>query len=71
MSQVHQPAFEADPAVLEIGDLADRHEQVPSGYAYDCSDERRVRVLADAHDQVLHAAHPLSSAVDERALDDP
>jgi hypothetical protein len=35
------------------------------------TDERRVRVLADAHDQVLHAAHPLSSAVDERALDDP
>ncbi len=71
VSQVHRPAFEADAAVLEIGDLADRYEQVTSGDAHDRSDDRRVRLLVQAHDEILDAAHLLPAVVDERAFDDP
>ena len=51
-------------------DLADRDEQVASADRDDQPDHRRVRRLAQPHDEVLHAAEPVAVAVDEGALDD-
>ena len=57
-----------DPAGADVGDLADRNEQVPSPDAHDRSHHRRMG-CAEADDQILHPPDPVARLVDERPLD--
>ena len=67
-TQVDALAFEGHAPLAQATDLADRHEEVPALDADDRADDRRVRVVAEARDQVLDATDPAAVRIEDRSV---
>ena len=69
--EVDLGAVEGHPPGLDGGDLPGGHEELAAADLHDEAGDRRVRAVADARDEVLHAPESVTRlGVDERALED-
>ena len=70
-AEVDLGAVEGHPPRLDGRDLPGGHEQLAPSDLHDEAGDRRVRAVADARDEVLHAPETVTRpGVDERALED-
>ena len=64
-AQVDASSLEGHPARGEAADLSNRHEEVAPLDLDHRADDRRVRIVAKARDQVLDASNPVAVRVED------